>query len=38
MALGVSDEARADNALRGIVGKRLMYKGSSPASIPDLDS
>ena len=26
MALGVSDEARADNALRGIVGKRLMYR------------
>jgi hypothetical protein len=38
MALGVSDEARADKALRGIVGKRLTYKDSSPASISDLDS
>jgi hypothetical protein len=34
MALGVSDEARAIKALRGIVDKRLMYEGSSPASIP----
>jgi hypothetical protein len=38
MALGVSDEARATKALRGIVGKRLMYKGSSPASISDQDN
>jgi hypothetical protein len=29
MALGVSDEARATKALRGIVGKRLMYRDSS---------
>ena len=28
MALGVSDEARTDKALRGIVGKRLMYRDS----------
>jgi hypothetical protein len=32
-ALGVEDEARADKLFRGIVGKRLMYKDSSPASI-----
>jgi hypothetical protein len=32
-ALGVNDEARADRLVRGIVGKRLMYKDSSPASI-----
>jgi hypothetical protein len=38
MALGVTDEARTTKALRGIVGKRLMYKDSSPASISDLDS
>jgi hypothetical protein len=29
MALGVSDEARTDKALRGIVGKRLTYRDSS---------
>src|SRR4051794_27221194 len=38
MGLGVSDEARTTKALRGIVGKRLTYKDSSPASISDLDS
>lgn len=38
MALGVTDEARTTKALRGIVGKRLMYKDSSPASTSDLDS
>jgi ISXO2-like transposase domain len=27
-ALGVNDEARADRLIRGIVGKRLMYKDS----------
>jgi transposase-like protein len=32
-ALGVTDEARADTLVRGIVGKRLMYKDSSAASI-----
>ena len=32
-AFGVNDEARADKLIRGIVGKRLMYKDSSPASI-----
>jgi transposase-like protein len=32
-ALGVDDETRADRLIRGIVGKRLMYKDSSPASI-----
>jgi transposase-like protein len=32
-ALGINDEARADRLIRGIVGKRLMYKDSSPASI-----
>ena len=26
VALGVSDEARADKALRGIIGKRLTYR------------
>jgi len=30
-ALGVGDEVRADRLIRGIVGKRLMYKDSSPA-------
>jgi transposase-like protein len=30
-ALGVSDEARADRLVRGIVGKRLTYKDSSPS-------
>jgi hypothetical protein len=29
----VNDEARATQALRGIVGKRLTYRGSSPTSI-----
>ena len=28
-ALGVEDEARADKLVRGIVGKRLMYRESS---------
>ena len=32
MALGVSDEDRTAKALRGIVGKRLMYRDSFPAS------
>jgi transposase-like protein len=32
-ALGVGDEARADKLVRGIVGKRLLYKDSSPASV-----
>jgi transposase-like protein len=31
-ALGVEDQARAGNALRGIVGKRLTYGGSNAAS------
>jgi transposase-like protein len=30
-ALGVNDEARADRLIRGIVGKRLMYKDSCVA-------
>jgi transposase-like protein len=30
-ALGVTDEGRADRLLRGIVGKRLTYKDSSPS-------
>jgi transposase-like protein len=30
-ALGVTDEARADRLIRGIVGKRLMYKDSCVA-------
>jgi len=30
-ALGVSDEARADRLVHGIVGKRLTYKDSSPS-------
>lgn len=29
-ALGVDDEARADRLIRGIVGKRLTYRDSSP--------
>jgi transposase-like protein len=29
-ALGVEDEARADKVIRGIVGKRLTYRDSSP--------
>src|SRR6202048_5076134 len=29
-ALGIEDEARADKLISGIVGKRLMYKDSSP--------
>jgi transposase-like protein len=32
-ALGVEDTERTTKALSGIVGKRLMYKDSSPASI-----
>ena len=32
VALGVGDEARATKALRGIVGKRLMYRDSSGAA------
>jgi transposase-like protein len=31
--LGVEDRARTETALRGIVGKRLKYRDSSPASI-----
>jgi transposase-like protein len=30
-ALGINDEARADRLIRGIVGKRLMYKDSCAA-------
>jgi transposase-like protein len=37
-ALGINDETRADKLIRGIVGKRLMYKDSSPASISRRDS
>jgi hypothetical protein len=33
VALGVNDTARTDRLLRAIVGKRLMYKDSSPASV-----
>jgi transposase-like protein len=33
IAMGVADQAPTTKALRGIVGKRLMYKDSSPASI-----
>ncbi len=32
-ALGVEDEARADKLVRGILGKRLMYKDTSLASV-----
>ena len=32
-ALGVNDEARADNLIRGIIGKRLTYRSSSGAAI-----
>lgn len=31
-ALGVSDEVRTTKALRGIVGKRLTYRGSPVAA------
>jgi nicotinate dehydrogenase subunit B len=31
--LGVEDSERTTKALRGIVGKRLIYKDSSPASV-----
>lgn len=31
IALGISDEARADSLVRGIVGKRLTYRDSSTA-------
>ena len=31
-ALGVEDRARAEGALRGIVGKRLTYRGSRAGS------
>lgn len=31
--LGVDDDTRAEKLIRGIVGKRLTYKDSSPASI-----
>lgn len=33
IAAGVADEARTTKALRGIVGKRLKYRDSLPASI-----
>ena len=32
-ALGMNDNARADRLVGGIVGKRLMYRDSSPASV-----
>jgi transposase-like protein len=32
-SLDVDDETRADRLIQGIVGKRLMYKDSSPASV-----
>lgn len=32
MALGVTDEARTVKALRGIIGKRLTYRDSSPGT------
>jgi transposase-like protein len=32
-ALGVNDTDRTKKALRGIVGKRLLYKDSSPAAV-----
>ena len=35
MALGVSDEARTTKALRGIVGKRLMYRDSSVSVLAE---
>ena len=34
-ALGVDDEGRAEKALKGVSGKRLMYRDSFPASIGD---
>jgi transposase-like protein len=33
MALGVHDLARTETALKGIVGKRLTYRDSSPATL-----
>jgi hypothetical protein len=35
IALGWDDEQRADHALRGIVGKRLTYRGTDRASALD---
>ncbi len=37
-ALGVDDETRAVKLMRGVVGKRLMYRDSSPASVDGRDS
>jgi hypothetical protein len=33
IALGINDAARAETALKGIVGKRLMYRRPSKAEI-----
>ncbi len=33
IAVGVDDNQRTDRAVRGMVGKRLMYRDSFPASI-----
>jgi hypothetical protein len=32
VALGVSDEARADRAMKGVVGKRLTYRAADSAA------
>jgi hypothetical protein len=34
VALGADDQDRADNALKGITGKRLTYRGPTPVDIP----
>ncbi len=32
-ALGINDTMRAEEALKGIVGKRLMYRGPDEAKV-----
>jgi ISXO2-like transposase domain len=34
VALRVDDEARTSRALRGVVGKRLTYRGPAPVEVP----
>jgi hypothetical protein len=36
--LGIADDARADRLVRGIMGKRLLYKDSSAAPFPGRDN
>jgi transposase-like protein len=34
IALGVDDQNRADKAIKGMVGKRLTYRGPAPIEVP----